>query len=114
MTEEKIHEFKTRLQTERKMITDKIYDQEDEERVYLDYDLDDEYQVDGQVLEILKKLTEREKKFIDKIDLALGRIKNGSYGICTICKADIPLDRLEAKPSVSLCRNCQAKHESNA
>ncbi|MFN5580510.1 MAG: TraR/DksA C4-type zinc finger protein, partial [Akkermansiaceae bacterium] len=25
-----------------------------------------------------------------------------------------PLDRLEAKPSVSLCRNCQAKHESNA
>jgi len=40
MTEEKIHEFKTRLQTERKMITDKIHDQEAEERVYLDYDLD--------------------------------------------------------------------------
>ncbi len=108
MTKEKLHEFKNRLETEREIFSDKIHAQEDEERIYLDYDVDDEDQVDGQVLELLKKLTESEKKLIDKIDLALTRIDKGSYGICTACKADIPLDRPEVKPSVSLCRNCQA------
>ena len=50
---------------------------------------------------------------IEKIELALRRIEDGTYGICLGCKAQIPLDRLEAKPSVSLCAPCQVEKEQN-
>ena len=47
-----------------------------------------------------------------KVEHALSRIKNGTYGICEGCNCEIPVARLEAKPSVSLCLSCQEKHEN--
>lgn len=115
MTDEKIQQFKTRLIAERKVITDKIHNQREEEKsLFRESDDDLVEQVGNPTLEVLGKLTEREAKLVDKIDLALSKIENGSYGICNSCKGEIPLERLEAKPSVSLCRDCQAKHEAEA
>lgn len=50
---------------------------------------------------------------IAKIDLALQRIVEGGYENCLHCGATIPMERLLAKPSVSLCVSCQEKKESN-
>lgn len=114
MTEEKLEKFKGLLTAERKSITDKIHDQEEEEKsLFRESDDDLVEQVSDPTLEVLEKLTESEAKLVDKIDLALSRIEDGSYGICTSCKGEIPLERLEAKPSVSLCRDCQTKHEAD-
>lgn len=113
MTDEKLLDFKMRLTAERRAITDRIRTQEEEE-ISLFRESDDDLfeQVSDPTLEVLKKLTESEARLLDKIDLALLRIENGSYGVCESCKGEIPLTRLEAKPSVSLCRDCQTEHEA--
>jgi DnaK suppressor protein len=41
----------------------------------------------------------------DAID-ALGRIKDGSYGICLACHEPIPIARLEAMPEARNCTRC--------
>ncbi len=53
-----------------------------------------------------------EENLLVKINHALERIEAGTYGICEGCSAEIPLLRLEAKPSVSLCIRCQEAHEN--
>ena len=52
-----------------------------------------------------------ESKILEKIEYALKRLDEGSYGICDGCKKEINIERLKAKPSVSLCINCQTKKE---
>jgi RNA polymerase-binding transcription factor len=38
---------------------------------------------------------------------ALGRIQAGTFGVCPSCDDDIGLVRLEARPDLPLCRDCQ-------
>lgn len=38
-----------------------------------------------------------------EIDKALEKMDAGSYGICEVCKKDIPFDRLEANAAASTC-----------
>lgn len=37
---------------------------------------------------------------------ALDRIEKGTYGKCSNCNDDIPLERLEANPAADTCLNC--------
>jgi DnaK suppressor protein len=43
---------------------------------------------------------------IASIKRALGRIEDGSYGICVRCGEDIAPGRLEARPEAALCIDC--------
>lgn len=52
-----------------------------------------------------------ESKLLEKIEYALERLEEGSYGICDGCKKQINIERLKAKPSVSLCIDCQSAKE---
>jgi DnaK suppressor protein len=45
---------------------------------------------------------------IDEIDAALDRIADGTYGRCTHCGVDIPVERLEFRPFAAGCVACQA------
>jgi len=47
------------------------------------------------------------------IEDALARIKQGTYGICEICKQPISQARLEAVPWTHLCRECK-EHQKSA
>jgi hypothetical protein len=47
------------------------------------------------------------------IDNALERINSGTYGTCEVCGQDIPLERLEAVPSATKCRDCKEAEEKN-
>ena len=46
-----------------------------------------------------------------KIEKALKKIENGSYGICEECEEPINLERLKAKPHASLCISCRELSE---
>ena len=65
-------------------------------------------------MEVDSTVIDSEANLSRKIEHALERIANGSYGICEACNAEIPTARLTAKPSVSLCLACQEKHEAQA
>ena len=55
----------------------------------------------------------RQIKLISKIDAALQRIKNGTYGFCEETAEPIGLKRLMARPVATLCIAAQEKHEKN-
>lgn len=53
-----------------------------------------------------------DRLLLEKIDLALQRLDEGTYHICADCGGEIPAARLLAKPSTSLCVPCQEKKEA--
>jgi DnaK suppressor protein len=57
--------------------------------------------------EVEDRLARDDRNLVEKIDFALRRLDDGTYGQCVGCGAGIPLARLRAKPSVSLCLACQ-------
>jgi DnaK suppressor protein len=54
---------------------------------------------------------DRERKLISKIDAALGRIEDGSYGYCEESDEPIGIRRLEARPIATLTLEAQERHE---
>ena len=57
------------------------------------------------------KAINRQIKLISKIDQALTRIKDSTYGFCTETGEPIGLKRLIARPVAELCIAAQEKHE---
>ncbi len=54
---------------------------------------------------------DRARKLISKIDEALTRIENGTYGYCEETDEAIGLKRLEARPIATLSLEAQERHE---
>lgn len=54
---------------------------------------------------------DRERKLISKIDAALQRIEDGTYGYCEETNEPISLKRLEARPIATLSLEAQERHE---
>jgi len=61
--------------------------------------------------EIDYTLGENSEQVLAEIDAALARIENGTYGTCTNCGNEIPVERLEAYPAASLCIDCKRRAE---
>ncbi len=57
------------------------------------------------------RIRDRELKLIKKIDEALVKIDNGTYGYCTECGCEIEEKRLNARPVASLCIACKEEEE---
>ena len=54
---------------------------------------------------------DRQRKLIAKIDAALARIEEGSYGFCEETGEPIGLKRLDARPIATLSLEAQERHE---
>ena len=57
------------------------------------------------------RLRGREKTFLKKIDHALAKIEDGTFGICEECEEPISIKRLEARPETTLCIRCKEDQE---
>jgi RNA polymerase-binding protein DksA len=58
--------------------------------------------------EALQGIENSEVHEIRQIQAALNRISEGTYGICTLCGADIAPKRLQALPTATRCISCAA------
>ena len=58
------------------------------------------------------RIRDRERKLITKIDEALGRIDEGTYGVCEDCGGPIGVERLKARPVTTLCIQCKSEQEA--
>lgn len=62
---------------------------------------------------IVLRARDRQRKLIAKIDAALQRIEDGTYGYCEETGEPISLKRLEARPIATLSLEAQERHERN-
>ena len=52
-----------------------------------------------------------ETNVLEAVDVALNRIKDGSYGRCQGCKREITRERLDLLPYTPYCAVCARRHE---
>ena len=57
------------------------------------------------------RIRDRERKLILKIDEALDRIDEGSFGLCEECEGPIGAERLRVRPVTTLCIACKEEQE---
>ena len=59
------------------------------------------------------RIRDRERRLIGKINEALERLEEGTFGICESCGEDISEERLKARPVTTLCIDCKKKQEND-
>lgn len=57
------------------------------------------------------RIRDRERKLIIKMQEAIKRIDDGTFGLCELCGGPISGKRLMARPVTTLCINCKTKQE---
>ena len=57
------------------------------------------------------RMRDRERKLIGKIEEALTRLDDGTYGVCEKCEEKIGTERLKARPVTTLCIECKSDQE---
>ena len=85
-----------------------VHTMQDEATVFADPN-DRASQESDMALELRNR--DRERKLIKKIDEMLAKIDSGDYGYCENCGVEIGLNRLEARPTATLCIDCKTLDE---
>lgn len=57
-------------------------------------------------------LMENDRLELERIEEALRRLEEGTYGVCDVCGKPIPLSRLRALPWANRCIACQSRFEN--
>jgi len=113
MNKAQLKKFKTMLDERREEIVKKAQQTLSEDMQLDANDLPDE--MDLASSEYLQSFTfrlrGREKSFLDKIEKALVKIEDGTFGNCEECGEEISLKRLEARPETTLCIRCKEDQE---
>jgi RNA polymerase-binding protein DksA len=113
MNQENLATFKERLEKLKNEILLLIQDEEDS--TVTREALDDIDQTSNMLArEMGSKLSKNHKTNLMKVEQALRRIKEKSYGKCMECSADIPAARLQVLPFAELCVRCQEEQEKYA
>jgi DnaK suppressor protein len=114
MKKKDLNTFKVLLEDEKRKILRHLEELSEESEVDLESGSGDS--VDIASMEItqanLQKIGKREAYLLKKIDLALSKIEDGSYGVCENCGEDIGVPRLTARPVAQLCIDCKTEQES--
>jgi DnaK suppressor protein len=113
MNKVQLKKFKGLLEAKRDEIVKKAKQTLTEDMSFDSSDLPDE--MDLASSEYLQSFTfrlrGREKSFLDKIQKALIKIEEGTFGKCEECEEEISLKRLEARPETTLCIRCKEDQE---
>jgi DnaK suppressor protein len=113
VTKAQLKKFKQLLETRREEILKKAKQTLNEDMALDANDLPDE--MDLASSEYLQSFTfrlrGREKGLLDKIERALQKIEENTFGACEECEEEISLKRLEARPETTLCIRCKEDQE---
>ena len=60
----------------------------------------------GHDRDLIRAAADRTRDAIEEIQAALGRLAEGTYGVCESCERPIPFERLEAIPQARHCVAC--------
>lgn len=114
MTDDELADFKKQLQIRQQQLLDAALSSDDEANVV---ELDQTRQgrlsrMDAMQRQAMSVAAQnRRKQELGKIQSALSRIEQGSYGYCLECEESIPIRRLQADLTAELCVACAEKRE---
>jgi DnaK suppressor protein len=112
LTEEQIRELKEILERRRAEVLEDIK-RGLEDQLHAEREVGD--LVDMSTDEILRtfemRIRDREAKYLKKIEKALKKIEEGTYGICEKCGECIQYERLKLRPVAELCIKCKLEQE---
>lgn len=113
LTKKELKKFQELLEDKRKVVLERARQMLSEGMVLDANDLPDEMDLaSSEYIQSFEfRLRGREKSLLSKLDLALKKIDDGSFGICEICEEPIGKKRLEARPETSLCIKCKEDQE---
>ena len=114
LTKKELKKFQELLLEKRKSVLERARQMLAVENMALDTnDLPDEMDLaSSEYLQSFEfRLRGREKSLLSKLDLALKKIDDGTFGICEICEEPIGKKRLEARPETTLCIKCKEDQE---
>lgn len=105
MDKKKTEHFKELLLKQRQQILNVGLLNKSEDLHVAEEDLSDETDLASSLIQQQLTCTIRDREFakLRKIDLALERISDGSYGHCEECEEEIGMKRLENQPWAELC-----------
>lgn len=113
MNQTDLQRFKTMLEESRQALLQSAKRTLMEESTFDTDDLPDEIDLASSEYNqsMVFRLRDREKFLLKKIEKALARIEDGTFGICERCEEDISIKRLEARPVTTLCIRCKEEQE---
>ena len=113
LNKKELKRFQEMLEEKRKVVVERARQMLSEGMVLDANDLPDEMDLaSSEYIQSFEfRLRGREKSLLSKLDLALKKIEEGSFGICEICEEPIGKKRLEARPETSLCIKCKEDQE---
>ncbi len=113
MNKKDVKRFKTMLEESKRQLLAQARKTLSEESSFDTDDLPDEIDLASSeyTQSMIFRLRDREKFLLAKIDKALQRIENSTFGICERCEEEISMKRLEARPVTTLCIRCKEEQE---
>ncbi|RRS30698.1 MAG: molecular chaperone DnaK [Epsilonproteobacteria bacterium (ex Lamellibrachia satsuma)] len=113
LTKTELEEFKNKLLDRRVQIEKNLTGTTLELNGMRDLDLSDEgdYAAASAETVIDSAILTQQRKELNEIELALDKIKNGTYGICEMCEEPIGKARLEVKNFARFCITCREINE---
>ena len=112
--------FHSRLEAERKRLIEELEQLRasvrpaGERREGSPFGKREEEATETQELEKRLALEKRSRDQLAKVEHALRKFEEGTYGLCDVCGQPIDPARLEALPQANLCLSCKAKQAKNA
>ena len=112
MEQKTLNKFKKMLLDEKQRVINNSRKNLDDLKIDID-DLPDETDLAATEMNqnLAFKLRDRERLLLSKIDEALMKIEEGTFGVCEECEEPIEMRRLEARPVCNLCISCKEKQE---
>ncbi len=114
MEQEFIERMKEKLLSEREIVAHALEDQNAEfKKIIEGGEKGDEADIASDVVDgmLLQSRGKQDLNRLQMINNALDRIKQGKYGVCLMCKKEIPQARLELIPYAFLCLDCKSRDE---
>lgn len=113
LSQKDLKRFKKTLEESRKALLESARKTMEEESNFDTDDLPDEIdQASSEYAQsMVFRLRDREKFLLKKIEKALSRIEEGTFGMCERCEEPINIKRLDARPVTTLCIRCKEEQE---
>ncbi len=113
LTKEQIEYLKSKLLEQKKKILESLRQLQEEQQEGYEQTPGDEIDISTEMIfrQTEERLRRRELGLLRKIEKALQRMEDGSYGYCEECGDEIGFPRLKARPVAELCIDCKEEQE---